>query len=373
VGVVQAVKGALWVAERDIRKFIRQPFVIGAVLIAPFIMLVLLGYAFGGTIQGVPVAVVKESDGPTSNRILDSIASDKTFQVTMMPDLDGARTILERGRVRAIVYIPRGFDETLANRNNAYVELHLDNTDPASTSAIRGRMRQIVLESSSTPIEVRPILSGIFLDEANYYRKVEYIEFIAPGSVVQAIFIASIIGGGVSILLDKQRGVLEGYLVTPLEQHEIVIGVLLAGVVKALVSAGGMLTLAILLAGVRPNLSPEWFVLTSATVVLTGLGVISMMTALAVRAPVPEVYQFSSFPINLILYFTSGAIYPVEGFPWWMKYIATVNPEAYAVHALRQIMYKTADIGAIATDLGFLAVFTTVMVIIATLVFKRSL
>jgi ABC-2 type transport system permease protein len=158
-----------------------------------------------------------------------------------------------------------------------------------------------------------------------------------------------------------------------LEQHEIVIGVLLAGVVKALVSAGGMLTLAILLAGVRPNLSLEWFVLTSATVVLTGLGVISMMTALAVRAPVPEVYQFSSFPINLILYFTSGAIYPVEGFPWWMKYIATVNPEAYAVHALRQIMYKTADIGAIATDLGFLAVFTTVMVIVATLAFKRSL
>ena len=37
--------------------------------------------------------------------------------------------------------------------------------------------------------------------------------------------------------------------------------------------------------------------------------------AFAVRAPAPEVYQFTSFPINLVLYFTSGAIYPIDGFP----------------------------------------------------------
>jgi ABC-2 type transport system permease protein len=345
----------------------------GATLIAPFIMLVLLGYAFGGTIEGVPVAVVKESDGPTSNRILDAIDSDKTFQVRIFPGLDNARSLLEQGRIRAIVYIPRGFDDAIANRNTAFVELYLDNTDPASTSTIRGTVRAIIRESSSDEVEVRPILPAILLDEANYYRKVEYIEFMAPGSVVQSIFIASIIGGGISILFDKQRGVIEGYLVTPLKQYEIVIGVLLAGVVKALFSAGGMLTLAVLLAGVRPNLSLDAFVLTSITVVLTGLGVISMMTAFAVRAPVPEVYQFTSFPINLILYFTSGAVYPIEGFPWWMKLIATVNPEAYAVHALRQVMYKTADIASIVGDLAFLAVFTGAMVVIATLAFKRAL
>jgi hypothetical protein len=38
---------------------------------------------------------------------------------------------------------------------------------------------------------------------------------MTPGSLVQAIFIASIIGGGISILIDKQRGIFEGYLVTP--------------------------------------------------------------------------------------------------------------------------------------------------------------
>lgn len=367
------MRGALWVAERDIRKFLRQPFVMGATLIAPFIMLVLLGYAFGGTIESIPLAVVKESDGQTSNQILDMVNSDKTFRATIVSELDSARMLLELGKVRAILHIPMGFDQTLADRNTAYVELYIDNTDPASSSTIRGAMRRIVREASTSDVEVRPILGGIFLDEANYYRKVEYIEFMAPGSVIQAVFIASIIGGGISILMDKQRGVIEGYLVTPLQQYEIVIGVLIAGVIKAVFSAGGMLTLAVLLAGVRPNVSVEGFVLTSVTIVLTALGVISMMSTFAVRAPVPEVYQFTSFPINLVLYFTSGAIYPVESFPWWMKWVATVNPEAYAVHALRQIMYKTADFGAIAGDLAFLLAFTGIMVVFATLAFKRTL
>jgi ABC-2 type transport system permease protein len=196
---------------------------------------------------------------------------------------------------------------------------------------------------------------------------------MAPGSIVQAIFIASIIGGGVSILFDKQRGIIEGYLATPLRQYEIVIGVLLGGVIKAMFSSLTMLFLAISIAGVRPMTDVMGFVLMLFTIFLTGLGVISMMTAFAVRAPAPEVYQFTAFPINLILYFTSGAIYPIEGFPNWMRSIATVNPEAYAVHALRLLMYKHASFFAIEGDLAFLAIFTAVMCGIATIAFKRAL
>jgi ABC-2 type transport system permease protein len=109
------------------------------------------------------------------------------------------------------------------------------------------------------------------------------------------------------------------------------------------------------------------------TIFLTGLGLISMMTAFAVRAPAPEVYQFTAFPINLILYFTSGAIYPIDGFPDWMRTIAVVNPEAYAVHALRLLMYKGANFGAVVGDFVFLAIFTAFMIGIATIAFKRVL
>jgi len=50
-----------------------------------------------------------------------------------------------------------------------------------------------------------------------------------------------------------------------------------------------------------------------------------------------------------------------------------VNPEAYAVHALRLLMYKGASVGAVVGDFAFLAGFTVLMVVIAILAFKRAL
>ena len=56
-----------------------------------------------------------------------------------------------------------------------------------------------------------------------------------------------------------------------------------------------------------------------------------------------------------------------------MRGIASINPEAYAIHALRVLMYKGAGPLAIIGDLGFLALFTILMIGLATAAFKRAL
>jgi ABC-type multidrug transport system permease subunit len=56
-----------------------------------------------------------------------------------------------------------------------------------------------------------------------------------------------------------------------------------------------------------------------------------------------------------------------------MRSIAVFNPEAYAIDALRLIMYKGAGLPAVIGDFAFLAVFTGLMVLLATAAFKRSL
>ncbi len=364
------MRGALWVCERDLRKFFKQPFVMGAALLAPFLMLLLLGNSFGGSMTHVPTAVVQYSEGQYSSALLDIVGKEDIVRLVEVSDLDTAQHLLQQGRVRAILYIPNGFDSALLGGNKVFVTLYLDNTDALSTSAVSSYILNSAQQLSNQIEMISPRLN---IDSRNYYRKVEYIEFMAPGSIIQAVFIASMIGGGISILIDKQRGVIEGYLVTPLRQYEIVVGVLLAGVVKAMFSSLTMLFLAITIAGVRPMTDAIGFLLMLITILLTSLGLISMMTAFAVRAPAPEVYQFTAFPINLVLYFTSGAIYPPEGFPDWMRDITVVNPEAYAVHALRLLMYKGGNFAAVAGDFAFLAVFTVIMVGIATMAFKRAL
>ena len=354
---------------------------LGAV-IGPFLTLILLGFAFGGAITHAPVAIVRQSYGPTSTNLIDIITNQQNclyggidcanaYTLTEVSDLSAAESMLRTGTVKAVLYIPMGFDQ--AGSNSSVVTVYLDNTDPISAATISALMTQAASQVS-TQVNVRPPPdSAVTVDIANIYREVLYIEFMAPGSLIQSIMFASIIGGGISLLFDKQRGIIEGYLVTPLKQYEIVVGVLLSGVAKAMFSATTMLILAVLIAGVRPMTDIVGFIFIFLTLFMTSMGLISMMSAYAVRAPAPEVYQFTAFPINLILYFTSGAVYPTDGFPGWMRSIAAVNPEAYAIHALRVLMYKGAGPVAVLGDLAFLGVFTILMIALATAAFRRAL
>ena len=383
------MKGSLAVCERDVRKFFRQPFLILSTVVGPFLTLVLLGSAFGGAITHAPIAIVQESYGPFSSNFLDTLRNQQScqvgvincqnsFQITYVPDMDTAQQMLREGLVKAIIHIPEGFDTSLSDNSKVILTVTLDNTDPLSAAAIGPEIAQASQQLSSLIQTSTAAGATIDVDLENAYRTFLYIEFMAPGTFVQSIMFVSIIAGGVQVVNDKERGIIEGYLVTPLKKYEIIVGVLLAGVIKSLISAIALFFLAILVVGVRPlSVFPTpdliGITLTMFTLVLTSLGLIAMMTAYAVRFSTADIYRVSSFPINLTLYYTSGAIYPLDGFPTWMKEISVINPETYAIHALRLLMYNGAGFVAVAGDFAFLGVFTGLMVILSLLAFRRGL
>ncbi len=55
-----------------------------------------------------------------------------------------------------------------------------------------------------------------------------------PGSTAMAIFIVAMIGGGITFIDDKSRGLHEGYLLTPIHKTELVLGLIGAGAIKGL-------------------------------------------------------------------------------------------------------------------------------------------
>jgi len=378
------LKGSLAICERDIRKFFRQPFLVVSTIVGPFLTLVLLGSAFGGAITHAPIAIVQESYGPFSSNFIDILQNQQScevgvincqnsFHIISVPDMDTARQMLQAGLVKAIVLIPEGFDTSLSEKSNVLITVTLDNTDPLSSAAIGPGIAKAGQQLSSLIQTSATVGPNVNIDLENDYRTFLYIEFMAPGTFVQAIMFVSIIAGGVQLVNDKERGIIEGYLVTPLKKYEIILGVLLAGVVKSLISAIALFFLAIIVVGVRPILDPIAITLTVFTLVLTSLGLIAMMTAYAVSFSNADIYRVSSFPINLTLYYTSGAIYPLDGFPTWMKEVSIINPETYAIQALRVLMYNGAGFGAVAGDFVFLGAFTGLMVILSLLAFRRGL
>ena len=98
-----------------------------------------------------------------------------------------------------------------------------------------------------------------------------------------------------------------------------------------------------------------------------------MTFVILARANNPRVVGASAGFLNVILFFPSGAVYPVESFPPWLRAFARYKPETHAVRALKSILFKGANFAAISNDLAFLVVFTALMLMIASMTVKRTL
>jgi ABC-2 type transport system permease protein len=98
-----------------------------------------------------------------------------------------------------------------------------------------------------------------------------------------------------------------------------------------------------------------------------------MMFLMMVRVEDPLVPRAIFGVLNTLLFFPSGAISPVSGFPKWLRAIALVDPFTYVVHGLKSILLKDGGFVAIRMDLLFLFVFGAATLLIATPLFKRSL
>jgi ABC-2 type transport system permease protein len=108
-------------------------------------------------------------------------------------------------------------------------------------------------------------------------------------------------------------------------------------------------------------------------VIVTSMALVSMMFLLMVRMNDPLLPRAMFGVLNTFLYFPSGAVYPQQAFPGWMRVIAVLDPFTYAVHALKCLTLKNTGFGAIGFDLLFLSVFTVVCMTAATWLFKRTL
>ena len=205
------------------------------------------------------------------------------------------------------------------------------------------------------------------------YPYVPYIQYLLAGSIALSIFVTAMIGGGIIYIDDKARGLHEGYLVTPITKFELIAGFNLAGALKAVIAGLVLVTVGSLIAGIPHPFDPARMFRLFLVVISTSLALISMMFLLMVRVSDPLVPRATFGVLNTLLFFPSGAVYPIQAFPRWMQAIAVVDPFSYAVHAFKALLLKNTGFTAIAGDLTYLLVFTTVMMISATLLFRRTL
>jgi ABC-2 type transport system permease protein len=241
------------------------------------------------------------------------------------------------------------------------------------SSSVQTKMQELVTSLNQPPATAKRISADVALETIELYPYVEYLKYLLPGSITLAMFISVMIGGGMLYIDDKARGVHEGYLVTPITSLEMVLGLNLAGAIKAILSGCALTILGSLIAGLGSSFQPtrilQWFLIICAT----SFAFNGMMFLLMVRVEDPLVPRAMFGILNTLLYFPSGAIYPVQAFPKWLQVISYVDPFSYAVHGLKATLLKEASWAAVTTDLLYLSLFGLICLAISVPLFKRTL
>jgi len=369
----------LAIIERELRRFRRSPTLIIVSLVFPIVQLVVLGYAFGGNVRNLRLGVVDQDGGTQAVRVRElagAVASGpRTFEPVEYHDAGLALRDLKNGRINGVLTIPPGYSRRALTGDDPRLALIEDNTDNFVATVMTGTMSGVVgaLGRPREPSASARTSSVPTLDVVEIYPFVPYIQYLLPGSIVMSIFMMVMIGGGIIFIDDKARGLHEGYLVTPITKLELILGFNLSGAIKAVLAGSVITTLGSVIAGIPDPFEPLRLIRLFLVVVVTALALVSMMFLFMVRVSDPLLPRATFGLLNTLLYFPSGAVYPQQGFPGWMKVIAVADPFTYAVHAFKSILLKNTGVGAVAGDLAFLAIFTTATMLLATALFRRSL
>lgn len=132
---------------------------------APLLIALVMGAAFGGQngdtspIYEIPVVLINADEGDLGQEFLDILTSIKVettegvkplFLATEMTNVEEAKTLIEEGESRGVVYLPPKFSATLrsgvgedAERGTATVEVFTDPASSVSPGIIRGVVARI--------------------------------------------------------------------------------------------------------------------------------------------------------------------------------------------------------------------------------------
>ena len=198
--------------------------------------------------------------------------------------------------------------------------------------------------------------------------EVGYIRFLVPGIIGMSILFSSTFGG-LSVLWDREFGFLKEIMVAPVSRVSIVLGRIAGGATTALIQAILILGISHIMGFKITNFSSIFLAIVFMILIaitFLGLGLI-FASKMRDMQGFSIVMNFVIFP----LFFLSGALYPLENFPSWLRVISRIDPLTYGVDGLRAALIGVSSF-SIFSNLIFMLIFSLVMIFLGAYFFEKS-
>lgn len=353
-----SLRRILAVAQRIALGFRRDHRSLALLMVAPLLVLSLVGAVWGTTAQTIPnitfAADRFQLPGPTADRLIDALTKSSAIH-GKRETYDDAMRELKDGGTDGVVWI-----------DNAALHITIEGSDPLRSGSVAGAVQKALGEAASGLVQGGGagafLAAGPKVELDQLYGAADYtlLDYLAPVLVAFFAFFFIFILSAVAFLRERTSGTLERLMATPLRRAELVVGYLAGFSFFALIQAVVIILFTVYVLNVhyRGNLATIFVV--EAIMVIGAVSIGLLVSAAAHN----ELQAVQFIPIVILPQaFLSGLLVPVAQLPEWLRPFSAILPLTYANEALKAVMIKGAEISdtVVLRDIGVLALFGVLM------------
>lgn len=364
------------IARKEVLHILRDRRTLVIMLLMPLVQLFLLGYAATTTLEHITTAVLDEDHSPQSRALIEQFRASAVFMLDEPVATEAEiQALMDRGTVRAALLIPAGFGTATLGGRRAAIALIVDGSDPtvantilASAQAIAQAYNLRALESygisrmRAMPLELRP--------RVWYNPALRSVNFMVPASMALILFVLTMMLTALSIVRERERGLFEQLLVTPVRPLELIVGKILPYIVVALFDVLEVLALGVFWFRIDVHGSVTLLVSLAVFFLLTPLGLGLLISTLA--STQQEAMMLAWF-ITLPAIFLGGFMFPIEAMPPALQLVSRFIPLRYMLHAFRAIVLKGVGLELLWPDVRLMAAFGAAVLLLAATRLRRYL
>lgn len=338
-----------YLIEKEFKQLKRNTFLPRLIMIFPCVMMLVLPWAATLEIEDLRIAIIDNDHSPASQRLVHRIEASRYFKLTEIPSTySEGLDVIEKGKADVLLEIQRGFEKEQVNGRTASALVVINAVNGTKGSLGSSYLMQILSPQVTASAFVR----------YQFNPHLNYKVFMVPALMTMVLVMLCGFLPALNVVSEKEVGTIEQINVTPVSRFTFTLSKLLLYWVIGF----AVLNLCMGLAWLVYGLTPEGSILTIYCgtlifiLVVSGLGlVISNYSATMQQA------MFVMWFCMLVFILMSGLFTPISSMPRWAQYITYANPLRYFMEIMRMVYLKGSGIRDIASQLGTLATFATVL------------
>jgi ABC-2 type transport system permease protein len=354
------MRAAVLIATKDLKQRVRDRSAILIAIVTPLVLAFIFNGIFsgiGGGSNTIKLGYVDQDGGPVAQtfvqQVLGAVNKSGLISVQSEPTLAGARSLVTKGTLNAVIVIPTGFSQAVQSDGPASMQVIGNVDSPISTQIARSIAEGYAAELNRIRLSVATVAAGTsgalspdqitsiaaraaaaqaplaVEDVSSKTKELDAKSFYAAGMAVFFLFF-TVQFGVTSLLEERNDGTLARLVAAPISRFSILLGKALTSFLVGVVSMAVLAIATSLLFGASWG-NPIGVGILVVAAVLSATGITALVASLSRSAEQAGNWQTI---VTVVLGLLGGTFFPVSLAPGILSTLTFIAPQAWFLRGL---------------------------------------